>query len=152
MFPQFEFPRCPPVFIIFFSVLKPKGDLSVTIFLWKPISSRIRKGLCNQMLASKNWMVNFSSVLDYPAMSTRSADLVKHSYTNWKKSCVHCIFRHTLSKACIVLLLTFSYKWEIIANQGVYKENSLFTNSLSYWSLKQIIINIKRLKIFYIST
>ena len=58
MFPQFEFPRCTPVFFpsYFFSVLKP---------LLKTTNLRIHKGLGNQILTSKNLRVNFSSVLGY---------------------------------------------------------------------------------------
>ena len=67
MFSQFKFPRCTPVFfsLYFFSLLKLKGDLSATKHLLKPINSRIRKGLSSQILTSKNWRVNFSSVLGY---------------------------------------------------------------------------------------
>ena len=44
----------------------------------KPINSRIRNSLFNQMLTFKNWSVKISSVLGYTSniMITKNADLV----------------------------------------------------------------------------
>ena len=64
LLPQFEFPQCTPMFFssVFFMRWSQK---MIWKHLLKTINSRIPKDLCNQILTSKNWSINFSSMLGY---------------------------------------------------------------------------------------